>query len=197
MNLSERDRRALVLLGAGLAVAGILHLVFPSSEASPAAVSGGAVSGSAEMAQARLERLRRIAATLPAREAVMKQVSLDLTDRERSLIDAATLGQAQAALIEAIHRVGAQEQIDIRGGDLGAPRAFGDYGLIYATVTFVCHIEQLVNFLADLGREPQAIVPAEQHIAPSGKPQEKNIAVRMMVAAPVARKLLPEKKGMF
>lgn len=197
MNLSERDRRALVLLGAGVAVAAILHFVFPSNDASPAAASGSAVSGSVEMAQARLERLRRIAATLPARESVMKQVSLDLAERERSLVDAATLGQTQAALIEAIHRVGAGEQIDIRGGDLGAPRAFGDYGLIYATVTFTCHIEQLVNFLADLGREPQAIVPAEQHISPSGKPQEKNISVRMVVAAPVARKLLPEKKGMF
>jgi len=197
MNLSERDRRALVLLGAGLAVAGILHFVFPANDASPAAVSGGAVSGSIEMAQARLERLRRIAATLPAREAVVKQVSLDLADRERSLLDAATLGQAQAALIEAIHRVGTREQIDIRGGDLGAPRAFGDYGLIYATVTFTCHIEQLVNFLADLGREPQAIVPAEQRISPTGKPQEKNIAVRMVVAAPVLKKLLPEKKAIF
>jgi hypothetical protein len=149
------------------------------------------------MAQARLERLRRIAATLPAREAVIKQVSLDLAERERSLIDGATLGQAQAALIEAIHRVGTREQIDIRGGDLGAPRPFGDYGLVYASVTFTCHVEQLVNFLADLGREPQAIVPAEQHISPSGKPQEKNITVRMVVAAPVAKKLLPEKKGMF
>ncbi len=197
MNVSDRDRRALVLLGAGLAVAGILHFVFPANDASSAAASGAAVSGSVEMAQARLDRLRRIAATLPAREAVMKQVSLDLADRERLLIDAATLGQAQAALIEAIHRAGASEQIDIRGGDLGAPRAFGDYGLIYATVTFTCHIEQLVNFLADLGREPQAIVPAEQHISPSGKPQEKNIVVRMVVAAPVAKKLLPEKKGIF
>lgn len=197
MNLADRDRRAVVLLGAGLAVAAILHFVFPANDTSSAAVSSGAVSGSVEMAQAHLQRLRRIAGTLPAREAVMKQVSLDVADRERSLIGAATLGQAQAALIEAIHRVGAREQIDIRGGDLGAPRAFGDYGLIYATVTFTCHIEQLVNFLADLGREPQAIVPAEQRISPSGKPQEKNISVRMVVAAPVAKKLLPEKKGMF
>ena len=197
MNLSERDRRALFLLAAGVAVAGILHFAFSANDASSPAVSGGPVAGSVEMAQARLERLRRIAATLPAREAVMKQVSLDLTDRENSLIDAATLGQAQAALIEAIHRVGAREQIDIRGGDLGAPRTFGDYGLVYATVTFTCHIEQLVNFLADLGREPQAIVPSEQRISPTGKQQEKNISVRMVVAAPVANKLLPAKKGIF
>jgi hypothetical protein len=197
VTLSERDRRALLLLGAGLAVGAILHFVFPANDASSAAGSDGAVSGSVDMAQARLDRLRRIAATLPAREAVMKQVSLDLAERERSLIDAATLGQAQAVLIEAIHRVGAREQIDIRGGDLGAPRVFGDYGLIYATVTFTCHIEQLVNFLADLGREPQAIVPAEQRISPTGKPQEKNIAVRMVVAAPVAKALLPEKKAIF
>lgn len=193
MNLSTRDRRALALLCAGLVAAAILRFVFSTSDASQSA----AVRGSPEMAQARLNRLRQIAATLPAREAAMKQVSLDLADRERSLIDAATVGQAQAALIEAIHRVGTREQIDIRGGDLGAPRPFGDYGLIYATVTFNCHIEQLVNFLADLGREPQAIVPAEERISPSGKPQEKFIAVRMVVAGLVSKKLLPEKKGLF
>jgi hypothetical protein len=193
VKLSERDRRALVLLSIGVIVAAVLHFVFATTDSAQPA----AAAGSAEMAQARLNRLRRIAATLPAREAVMKQISAELADREASLIQAATLGQAQAALIESIHRLGTREQIDIRGGDLGAPRAFGDYGLIYATVTFTCHIEQLVNFLADLGREPQAIVPAEQRISPSGKPEDKNISVRMVVAGLVSKKLIPEKKGLF
>jgi hypothetical protein len=193
LKLSERDRRALILLCVGLAVGAILRFAFPSNDSSAAP----ALSGSPEMARARLDRLRRIVATLPARETVMKQVSLDLASRERALIDAATIGQAQAALIEAIHRVGTREQIDIRGGDLGAPRALGDYRLIYATVTFTCHIEQLINFLADLGREPQAIVPAEERISPSGKPQEKLITVRMVLAGLVDKKLVPEKKGLF
>jgi hypothetical protein len=193
LKLSERDRRALILLCVGLAVGAILRFAFPSNDSSAAP----AVSGTPEMARARLDRLRRIVATLPARETVMKQVSLDLASRERSVIDAATIGQAQAALIEAIHRVGTREQIDIRGGDLGAPRALGDYRLIYATVTFTCHIEQLINFLADLGREPQAIVPAEERISPSGKPQEKLITVRMVLAGLVDKKLVPEKKGLF
>lgn len=193
MKLSERDRRALVMLCVGLLVSAILHFVFSANDAAQPAE----VTGSAEMAQARLNRLRQIAATLPAREAVMKRVSVDLADRERSLIPAATIGQAQAALIEAIHRLGTREQIDIRGGDLGAPRAFGDYGLIYATVTFPCHIEQLVNLLADFGREPQAIVPSEERISPSGKPEDKFITVRMVVAGLVSKKLMPEKKGLF
>jgi hypothetical protein len=193
LKLSERDRRALVLLCVALLGGVILHSLFSPGDSS----STPAVSGSAEMAHARLDRLRRIVAALPAREAVMKQVSLDLASRERSVIDAATLGQAQADLIETIHRLGTREQIDIRGGDLGAARAFGDYRLIYATVTFTCHIEQLINFLADLGREPQAIVPAEERISPSGKPQEKFIIVRMVLAGLVDKKLVPEKKGLF
>ncbi len=193
MNLSERDRRALVLLGMSVIAGAAVHLFFSKSDSAAAT----ATPGSPEMAQVRLNRLRQIAATLPAREAVMKQVSADLADRERSIIPTATIGQAQAALIEAIHAVGTREQIDIRGGDLGAPRAFGDYGLIYATVNFNCHIEQLVNLMADLGREPQAIVPAEERISPSGKPEEKFIAVRMVVAGLVSKSLLPEKKGLF
>ena len=193
MTLSARDRRALMFLCAGAIAAAILRFALP---ANPAAQSTR-VSGSVEMAQIRLNRLRQIAATLPAREAVMKQVSMDLADRERSMIQADTIGQAQASLIETAHRIGAKEQIEIRGGDLGAPRAFGDYGLIYATVTFSCHIEQLVNFLADLAHEPQAIVPAEERISPSGNPKDKLVTVRMALAGLVPKKLIPEKKGLF
>ena len=50
------------------------------------------------------------------------------------------------------------EQIDVRGGDFGAPKVFGDYGLVYATITFECHVEQLVNFLAELSKQPELIV---------------------------------------
>ncbi len=149
----------------------------------------------AALAQQRLARLRQIAATVPAREAVLKQTSSDLADRERGIIQADTAPQAQAALLEIARRIGKNEQIDVRGGDFGAPKAFGDYGLVYATVTFECHVEQLVNFLADLSREPELVVPSEERIT-SGNPKEKTMGVRMVLAGVVAKKLVPEKKGL-
>jgi hypothetical protein len=83
----------------------------------------------------------------------------------------------------------------VRTSDFGAPRAFGEYGIVYANITFDCHVEQLLNFLADLTREPELIVPAEQRIA-SGNAKEKLMSVRMTLAGIVSKKLVPEKKGL-
>lgn len=190
MTLSDRDRRALIVLFAGLAVAGILRFAFSGS---PAAVT--ATSDSIEAAQQRLVRLRQIAAAIPAREAEMRQIRADLADRERGIIQADTAAQGQAALLEIARRVGKDEQIDVRGGDLGAPKEFGDYGLVFATVTFECRIEQLVNFLADLSHEPELIVPSEERIT-AANPKEKTMGVRLVLAGVVAKKLVPQKKGL-
>lgn len=193
--LSSRDQRALVLLGAGLAIAAVVYYVFPNSSGTTAVAAANVSQDSVALAQQRLVRLRQIAATVPARDAVLKQTSADLADRERGIIQADTAAQAQAALLEIARRIGKDEQIDVRGGDFGAPKAFGDYGLVYATVTFECHVEQFVNFLADLSREPELVVPSEERIT-TGNPKEKTMGVRMVLAGVVAKKLVPEKKGL-
>ena len=195
MNNSERNRRALIVLVAGLAAAAVLHFVFPSDSGTANVAAPSVNRDTAGLAQQRLFRLRQIAATVPAREAVLKQTSSDLADRERQIIQADTAPQAQAALLEIARRIGKNEMIDVRGGDFGAPKAFGDYGLVYATVTFECHVEQLVNFLADLSREPELVVPSEERIT-AGNPKEKTMGVRMVLAGVVAKKLVPEKKGL-
>jgi hypothetical protein len=193
--LSKRDQRALVLLGAGLAAAAVLYYGVPRISGTPGLATASVNQDTVELDQQRLARLRQIAATVPAREAVLKQTSSDLADRERGIIQADTAPQAQAALLEIARRIGKDEQIDLRGGDFGAPKAFGDYGLVYATVTFECHVEQIVNFLADLSREPELVVPSEERIV-SGNPKEKTMSVRMVLAGVVAKKLVPEKKGL-
>lgn len=195
MNISERDRRALVLLAAGLVVAAVLYYFFPGNGGTAAVAAPAVGQDNIALAQQRLTRLRQIAATVPAREAVLKQTAADLADRERGMIQADTAPQAQAALLEIARRLGKDEQIDLRGGDFGAPKAFGDYGLVYATVTFDCHVEQLVNFLADLSREPEIVVPSEERIT-SGNAKEKTMGVRMLLAGVVAKKLVPQKKGL-
>lgn len=192
MTLSERDRRALIVLP----IAAVLFVIYyftgnPSGSAGVASVSQDSV----RLAQQRLARMRQIAATVPARDAAMKQVSADLADRERGVIQASTAAQAQATLLETARRIGKNDEIDVRGGDFGAPRIAGDYGLVYASITFECHIEQLVNFLADLSHEPQLIVPSEERIV-AGNPKEKTISARIVLAGVVAKSLVPEKKGL-
>lgn len=195
MTISQRDRRALIVLTAAMVVMGVLYFASGNSSGNISAASSNASQNNIALAQQRLVRMRQIAATLPARQAAMKQALADLTDRERGIIQAETAAQAQAALLETARRVGKNDEIDVRGGDFGAPKASGDYGLVYTTITFECHIEQLVNFLADLSREPQLIVPSEERIA-AGNAKDKTMNIRMVLAGVVPRKLIPEKKGL-
>jgi hypothetical protein len=195
LDMSDRDRRALMLLGVGLAIGAILYFFFPANPGTASVAAPAVSQDNIALGQQRLTRLRQIAATVPAREATLKQTTADLKEREAGIIQADTAAQAQAAVLEAIRRVGKMEQIDVRGGDFGAPKAFGDYGLVYVTVTFECHIEQLVNFLADLSREQQTIVPSEERMS-AGNPKEKTMSVRLVLAGLVAKKLVPEKKGL-
>jgi hypothetical protein len=194
-NLSERDRRALVVLAVGLVGFAVVYFGFPAGSGAANVVAPAVSQDSAGLAQQRLVRLRQVAATVPARETVLKRTSADLADREGGIIHADTAPQAQAALLEIARSIAKDEQIDLRGGDFGAPKVAGDYGLVSATVTFECHVEQLVNFLADLSKEPELVVPSEERIT-SGDPKNKTMNVRMVLAGVVAKKLVPEKKGL-
>jgi len=192
MKLSERDRRALLILAAGLLVAAVLRFAVFNEDA------GAVVAPAADttsLAQQRLTRLRQVAATLPAREAMEKQAAADLAVREKGMLHADTAAQAQAALLELARRLGKNNQIDIRSGELGAPRAFGEYGLVYATVTFECRVEQLVNFLTDISVQPELMAPSEERIT-AVNPKDKAMLVRMVLAGLVAKNLVPEKKGL-
>lgn len=194
-NMSERDRRALVGLAVGLVVAGVLYFGFPNNSGSPSATAVSAPAENTALAQQRLARLRQLAATVPLREAALRQSQADLADRERGILQADTAPQAEAALIEIARRIAKDEQIDLRGGDFGMPKVVGDYGLVYATVTFDCRVEQLVNFLADLSRAPELVAPSEERIT-SGNPKDKTMNVRMVLAGVVPKKLVPQKKGL-
>jgi hypothetical protein len=194
--LSQRERRFLLFLGPAVLVILILrYTVFDDSPPSPNPGTGRPDSGSIAMVRARDARLRQVAALVPAREAVLKQTESDLADRERGILQADTAPQAQALLLEIARRVGKGGQIDVRGGDLGAPKPFGEYGLVFATVTFECHVEQLVNFLADLSHQPELIVPSEERIT-SGSAKEKTMNVRLVLAGIVPKRLAPDKKGL-
>jgi hypothetical protein len=194
MNLSDREKRLLLLIVPALLLAvGLRFTVLDDSV--PGTVSGTPSAAAISLAEQRNVRLRQMIATLPGREAVMQRVAADLADRESGIIQAETAPQAQAALVQIARRVGTAEQIDIRGGDVQAPKLFGEYGLVYATITFECHVEQLVNFLASLGKQPELIAPVEQRIS-SANAKEKTIGVRMVLAGVVPKKLVPEKKAL-
>ena len=192
MTLTARDRTALSILAAAVALWALFQFVILQDKSAPAVQ---VVSLNSAQLRQRLALLRQTAAVLPVREAMLKQSNADLADRERGIIPGDTAAQAQSELLQTAQRVGKASQLDVRSSDFGAPKAFGDYGLVYATVTFDCHIEQLLNFLADLTREQELIVPSEERIASTDQ-KEKTMTVRMVLAGVVAKKLIPEKKAM-
>ena len=177
MNLTPRDQKALAILAAATAIGALLEFVVLPDKSAPAAE---AVSLSSAQLRQRLALLRQTAAALPVREALLKQSNADVADRERGIIPGDTAAQAQSELLQTATRVGKASQLDVRSSDFGAPKAFGDYGIVYATVTFDCHPEQLLNFLADLTREQELIVPSEERITSTNQ-KEKTMGVRMVL----------------
>ncbi|HVW08009.1 MAG TPA: hypothetical protein VHC90_05475 [Bryobacteraceae bacterium] len=192
MNLSKRDRTALMILGGAVGINLLLQFFILPDNSAPASAP---VAMSTDQLRQRVALLRQTAASLPVREALLKQTNADLADRERGMIQAATAAEAQSEVLQTAQRIGKSNEIDVHSGDFPAPSAFGDYALVYTNVSFDCHIEQLLNFLADLTREPQLIVPSEERITATN-PKDKTMTVRMVLAGVVAKKLLPEKKGL-
>ena len=191
MNLNQRDRRALALLGLGLLTVLVLRYgVF--GERRTAVV---AASDTIPLAEKRLARLSQVAATVPAKQSLAKKISLEAALREKGIIHAPTAQQAQAHLLETIRRVAKAEHIDVRGGDFPELRPLGnEYGEAAVSVNFECHIEDLVNFLADLTKESELLATNEVRVA-SGNPKNKMLSVRLTLAGVVPRGLVPVKKG--
>ncbi|MFN0166079.1 MAG: type II secretion system protein GspM [Bryobacteraceae bacterium] len=190
MTINKRDRRALLLLG----IAVIITLIWRSRlEDSPAEESKAAVS--VPSAEKQLLRLRQIEATIPAKDALLKDVTRQADGLEQGLLQAETAAQAQAQLLQTIRRVGKTEGIDTRGGEIGAVRVLGEeYGEVSVAVTFDCQIEQLLNLLAALNAEPKLLATEDLRIS-SANNKEKKLNVRLAVSGVVDKKLVPEKRG--
>jgi len=190
MKLEKRDQRALLLLAA----AGIVMLILKLSTGSGPEVAE-ASTDSVEMAEKKLARLRQLAATVPGKEALLKQANEQLAAREAGVIQAETAQQAQAQLLQVIRELGKKESFDARGGEFGPVSPLGaDYGEVSVAVSFECGIDHFVNFLAALTSEKALLASSEMRIS-AANPKEKTVTVRLTLSGVVPRRLVPEKKG--
>jgi len=190
-DLEPREKKALMLLGAALAVSAVVfaYEFWPASSAAPEV----ALTPSASQMEQRLARSREIAATVPAKQEILKKVTADLQTREKSLIRTETAQQAQAQLITILRGLGAAEAppIEIRATELGAIAPFGDdYGAVNVSIQVECRIEQLLNFLAALAARPELIATRDLRVT-AGNPKEKTLSVRITVAGIVPKTLVP------
>jgi hypothetical protein len=142
-------------------------------------------TGESFMRENRLQRLRELAATVPGKEAVLKQVTAELESREKGLLKADTVPRAQALLQDVIRSMGAANGIDARDmEDWRLNPMANDHGEVSATIGFSCGVEQLVNLLTALANEPELLATNSIQIIGSND-KKKNIQVR----------LSPERRG--
>jgi hypothetical protein len=193
MTLSERDRRAVLLLG--VAAAGLLIYGVSTRSGANGAVS--ARDDSVRMAEHRLQRLRELAAAAPGREQLSNQIARDFALREKTLIAAGSAELAQEKLLETVRRLAKSPAsgLDIRSQELGRPKPYADFGQVSVTLSMSCRIDQLVNFLSDLTTQPESLGTEELHISGINA-DTKIMQVRLVVGALVSAKLLPNKKGL-
>lgn len=201
MTIGDRDRRALVILGVALAVGGLIYWVSNSSSSPSSGSSSGVASApvdSIDRTQKRLAMLRKQAAMLPGKEDIFKQVSAELNQREKGLIAGDTAEQAQAQLLQVVKRVAMQQTPPVEMGqvELGRPRSYGAaYGQVSVSITLTCGIDQLVNFLAALGAQPELTATEEIRFGAS-HPKLKTMPIRLTVSGLVAKSLIPQQKGL-
>lgn len=186
------DRRLLIALGV-MVIAVAIRFATYSGDSGPKVV---AAVDSIPAAEKRLQRVRELAATVPAEEGLLKQVTAELQAREKGLIQTDTAAQAQALLLDTIRRLATQNGFDARGADqFTEAKPLGDaYSMVSVTVTFTCAIEQLVNFLAMLDGQPEILSTNEINVTGT-RDKNKAIQVRLTLSGVGPRKLLPAKKG--
>jgi hypothetical protein len=165
-------------------------------------VGGGEQSGvvashdSIPVARQRLDILRRKAATVPAKEAILKQVTAELQDREKGIVTAGTAEQARSHLIDVLHATAVANGFDSTGASqLPPPSVLGkDYGQVSVGQNFTCGIDQLVNFLSAIANQPEILATDSIFVAPVRNPN-KDITVRLIFAGVIPKSLVPAKKG--
>ena len=192
MTTGKLDRRSAIVLVTGVAAVLILRYVVMADRQTPVVA---ATVDSIPLAEQRLAKLRDTAATVAGKEIVAKQAAAELAKREKGMIHADTAAQAQAQLLEIVRGVGKDEGIDVRGAEEMKVHALSDdYGEAVVTVSFVCRIDQFVNFMAGLANRSELLATSDIRVA-TANPKEKTVAVRLALSGVVPRKLAPEKKG--
>jgi hypothetical protein len=195
MSLSPRDARALKLLAATVPLFLIVLLMPTGRDSGPAVVGGGAMT--IPLAEARLAKARAIVASIPARERSLADVKAHLAAREKGMIEAGTAAQAQAVLLQLLRRLTRAQSppLEVSQIEPGMIQPLGkDYGVVLATMSLNCRIEQLVNLLADLSAQPELIATHELHVH-AADPKQKTVGVRMVVSGVIPRRLVPERRG--
>jgi hypothetical protein len=189
--LSERDKRALLLLAAAVVAALALQYGLPSSSQRQAPVAASSI----QLMERRLQRLQEQAKRRPAAAAEAESAARALAETEKGLLKGATPALASAEMQEIMKELLRSQGIGMQSSEFGTVKAVDeDYAQVPLTVGFSCGIEQWVNLMAALRNAPQILSPVELRIN-QADPKNKWIGVHMTVAGYIRASSLPAAKG--
>jgi Tfp pilus assembly protein PilO len=196
MTLQDRDKRALQILAIA-AVPGLIWFFWPASDSAVKPVAIAVANTPAGLEQ-QLQRLRIKESQVPVKLGLAKDLQGQLAAREKGLIIADTLPQAQAILAQTVRQVARQEGFDFRNVSIGAPAIMGgEYGLISVQISAECSIEQVVNFLADLTKRSELMSTEDMRIN-LANPKNKSLQFSATISGLVPKSLVHEKRpGVF
>jgi Tfp pilus assembly protein PilO len=192
MNQLSRNRKILLYGTAAVLAVGVLVRLGVLGGGQGSVVAS---HDSIPVARQRLEILRRKAATVPAKEAILKQVTQELLERETGIVQATTAEQARAHLMEVLHTAAVANGFDSSGSSqLPEPKVLGqDYGQVSVMQNFTCGIEQFVNFLSAIANEPEILATDTIKVVPV-RNKNKDITVQLMLSGVIPKNLVPAKK---
>jgi len=197
VTITQRDRRALILFG--MAVLVIIIYLSTTSGNGAKVIAPVASKESIPMAEQRLTRMRQSVARVPAREVLFQQVSAELAEREKNLIEAETGAQATEKLLEIVRGIARAQTppVEVRSVELGPPRPYGDaYGEVTVSINTECTMDQLVNLMADISARKELISTKDLRVAPAN-PKQKTVNVRLTAAGLVPPRLVPKGRESF
>jgi Tfp pilus assembly protein PilO len=176
-SLSQRDRRALLILGAAVAVFLLLQFgVFPRTE------GGGVSSAPIDLLERRLRRLQQLARQKPRAAAEAEAAARELAEMEKGLLKAATPALASAEMQQVVKELLTSQGIALQSSEFGPVKAAGEhYAQVPLTVVFTCGIEQWINWMTAVRNAPQILATEEMRLS-LGDPKNKTVQVRMVVA---------------
>ena len=194
MNVTERERRLLIgLVPALMITVFVYYWTEPSSSVTPVVADTAAAI---DVAQARLDRVRAISATIPPLQDLKQKSSAELAQWEKRLVQADTPAQAQAQLLQIFRRVARLQgpSLDIRSSDLGTVQPSNGYSEIAMNINVECQIEGLLNLLTDIASQPEFLSWRDLRVS-SPDNKQKRIVVSLTLLALAPAKLIPRPAG--
>lgn len=187
--LSERDKRALRVLAAAVALVAAWQIgaVVP-------ATSRGSTEPSIEALEQRYLLARERFARQPAKRREARQLAQSVERLENRLLRSSTPALAQAEIRTLVSELLHSEGIDLERSSFEAAGSDAPYVAIPLGLEFTCSIEQFIGFMVALSNAPPILATRDLEIA-AARPEAKSIRVQLTVEGYLAERPAASAEG--